>query len=118
LLLEIYSKASCAIFPSYVESFGMAPLESMNTGCPTIYTKRASGPEIINNGINGLLVDPDDIQEIAKAITYMLTKRTSAKIIGDCGAKTVRDQFSISSIAKSHLIIYSDMITNNSNITR
>jgi glycosyltransferase involved in cell wall biosynthesis len=111
-LKEIYSTASCAIFPSYVESFGMAPLESMEIGCPTIFTKRATGREIITNEVNGLLIDPDNPHEIADAITLMLEDREKAQIMGANGAKTVRDIFNISRIANKHVELYSGLIKN------
>ena len=37
-LPKIYTSAACAIFPSYAESFSMAPMEAMVIGCPVIYT--------------------------------------------------------------------------------
>lgn len=115
-LSEVYRTASCTIFPSYAESFSMAPLESMLIGCPTIYTKRASGNELILNGINGLLVDPDDLQDIANAIIIMLSDRTSAQIMGKNGVTTIREKFNISSIADSHIKLYSSLIKTGVNL--
>lgn len=111
-LSEIYSTASCAIFPSYAESFGMAPLESMVAGCPTIFTKRTSGEELIINGINGLLIDPDNIQEIADAIVKMLTDRKSAIEMGRKGSETIKKKFNISVIADQHIDLYQSLATN------
>jgi glycosyltransferase involved in cell wall biosynthesis len=113
LLPEIYSIASCAIFPSYVESFGMAPMESMQIGCPTIYTKRASGEELITNGTDGILIDPDNIQEIADAIIFMLTDRTSAVLMGKNAALKVREKFDISIIADKHIEFYNTLLKQN-----
>jgi glycogen synthase len=110
LLPGIYSSASCAVFPSYVESFSLAPLESMLVGCPTIYTKRASGEELISNGINGLLIDPDNPEEIANAIIKMLGDRPSALRMGDNGAATVEEKYNISSIADEHLTFYTGLV--------
>jgi len=110
LLLNIYCEAACAIFPSYIESFSMAPLESMMTGCPTIYTKRASGKELISHGINGLLVDPDNLSEIANAILFVLEHPSLAQEIGKKGAETIQEKYSISFIADKHIQIYSSLI--------
>lgn len=112
ILPEIYSMASCAVFPSYAETFGMATMESMQVGCPTIFTKKASGEELITNGIDGLLVDPDNPKEIADAIIYMLKNRDSARLIGKNGAKTIREKFDIRIIALKHLEFYSDLLEN------
>ena len=105
-LQKIYASAACAIFPSYAESFSMAPMEAMAIGCPVIYTKRSSGPELITNGVDGLLIDPDNILEIADAIIFMLTSRHRASEMGQNGIKKVRDNFDINLIAEKHLEYY------------
>ena len=109
----IYASASCAIFPSYAETFGMAPIEAMAVGCPTIFTKRTSGPEIIDHGVNGLLVDPDNIQEIASAVISMLANRNQAIEMGKKGVKKVRDNFDIKLIAEKHIDYYNGLIGQN-----
>ena len=65
----------------------MAPVEAMVIGCPTIFTRRTAGKEIINEGCDGLLIDPDNLNEIANAIISMLTNRKSALQMGKNGAK-------------------------------
>lgn len=111
-LEEIYRMASCAVFPSYIETFGMAAMEAMSVGCPTIFTKRACGAELISNGMNGLLIDPDKKDEISNAIIYMLNNRAEAKIMGSNGAKTIQEKFNIALIAKQHINLYSELTMN------
>jgi len=105
-LPSIFANAACAIFPSFAETFGMAPIEAMATGCPTIFTKRTSGPEIIENGVDGLLIDPNDEQEIADAILMLLTNRELAFEIGQNGINKVRSNFDIDIIAEKHISFY------------
>jgi glycosyltransferase involved in cell wall biosynthesis len=109
VLSTIYASAACAIFPSYAESFSMAPMEAMATGCPVIYTKRSSGPELITNEVDGLLVDPDNIQEIADAIIVMLTDRKRAYEMGLKGAKKIRASFDIDIISEKHINFYNSI---------
>jgi glycogen synthase len=109
-LPAIYSSASCAIFPSFQESFSMAPMEAMAIGCPVIYTKRTSGPELIINGVDGLLVDPDNIPEIAGAMILLLTNRVIATEIGQMGFQKIKNSFDISIIAEKHIGYYSEVI--------
>jgi glycosyltransferase involved in cell wall biosynthesis len=110
ILIEKYKSATCAIFPSYVESFGMTALESMITGCPTIFTKRGAGYELIRDGINGLLVDPDNTSEIANAIKFMLINRSEAIKMGEKGAQTIKERFNISKIAEDHIELYNEVL--------
>ncbi len=60
------------MFPSYAEAFALAPLEAMAAGCPTVYSQRGSGPELIENNRDGLLVEPDQPGEIAETIIRVL----------------------------------------------
>ena len=57
-LLSIYQSATVAVFPSHVESFGLAPIEAMMCECPVIFTDNTTGPEIIEPKVDGLLVKP------------------------------------------------------------
>lgn len=109
-LLNQFRLASCSIFPSYIENFSLVPLESMQMGCPTIFTERASGNELISNGHNGLLIDPDNITGISDAILFLLNNKSEAARIGKNGTKTIRDKFDISIIADQHIKLYSSLI--------
>ena len=93
-LLETLRRPRVAVFPSYVEAFAMAPLEAMAQGCPTIYTNRGSGPELIDHGISGLLVDPDRPEEIANAIIRVLRDDDLAARLGEGGRRRVTEAFS------------------------
>jgi glycosyltransferase involved in cell wall biosynthesis len=65
-LARLYEDATCFVFPSLVEGFGLPPLEAMAHGIPTAVADRASLPEIIGHG--ALTFDPGDAVEIARAV--------------------------------------------------
>jgi glycogen synthase len=107
---EIYQSATCAVFPSFAESFGMAPLEAMVTGCPTIFTRRTSGPELITHGLEGILVDPENLQDISDSILFLINNREKALEMGRNGALKVKSHFSIDLIADQHIALYDKLI--------
>lgn len=109
-LQSVFLQVSCAVFPSYQEAFGMAPMEAMAVGCPVIFTKLTSGPELITNGVDGLLVDPDNEQEISDAIILMLTNRKRAIEMGQNGVRKIRDNFDINLIAEKHIEYYNQFL--------
>jgi glycosyltransferase involved in cell wall biosynthesis len=88
-------RARAAVFPSYAESFGIAPFEAMGCGCPTIYTERGPGPEVVRDGIDGLLVEPDDPADIARAILALLEDDALAGRLSPAGRERVSSRFSI-----------------------
>jgi glycosyltransferase involved in cell wall biosynthesis len=94
-LFQALSEARTAVFPSYSEAFAIAPLESMACGCPTIFTKLSSGPESIRDNIDGLLVDPDNHDEIAEAILAILRDDALAERLSNAGRTVVQERFSI-----------------------
>jgi glycosyltransferase involved in cell wall biosynthesis len=65
-LPPLYSGALCFIYPSYFEGFGLPPLEAMKCGVPVITGNRTSLPEVVGDA--GIMVDPFDKDDIAKAI--------------------------------------------------
>ena len=105
-LIDIYRTAGVAVFPSRAEAFAMAPLEAMASGCPTIYSQRGSGPELLEHGHQGLLVDPDDPEQIAEAILRLQTDPSFAQRLGDEGRAHVRERFSIEKLTAENIIYY------------
>jgi glycosyltransferase involved in cell wall biosynthesis len=93
-LAQELQTARLAVFPSYAEAFALAPLEAMAHGCPTIYSRRGSGPELIDDGEHGLLVDPDCVDEIAAHITQLLGDDGLASRLGEAGRRRVAERFS------------------------
>jgi glycosyltransferase involved in cell wall biosynthesis len=110
-LISALSMARVAVFPSFVEAFAIAPLEAMACGCPTIYSKRGSGPEVIQHGRNGLLVDPDQPSEIADRIVEVLTDDTLARQLGDKGREHVRQNLTLENLLKKNEAFFRAVIS-------
>lgn len=106
-LFEVYQTSGVAVFPSRAEAFAIAPLEAMASGCPTIYSQRGSGPELLEHGRQGLLVDPDDPEQIAEAILRVQTNILFAQEMGEAGRARVRECFSIDRLTAQNLAFYS-----------
>lgn len=70
-LAVIIAGALTLVYPSVYEGFGLPPLEAMTCGVPVIASNVSSLPEVVGN--SGLLVDPHNIDDIAKAMETMMT---------------------------------------------
>lgn len=109
-LFRNLSEATVAIFPSYAECFALAPMEAMASGTATIYSQLTSGPELIEHEVNGLLIDPDNVEEMAASIVYLLTDEAACSRLAQRGKKDVIEQFSIDRIARKNITCYTRLI--------
>jgi glycosyltransferase involved in cell wall biosynthesis len=92
-LLNYVSNSFCCVFPSYIECFALAPMEAMALGKPVIYSKLHSGPELIKDGYDGLLVDPSNINEIAEKILSLIQDKNYARKLGENAQNSIQTNF-------------------------
>jgi len=109
-LITEFQRARLAVLPSYAEGFALTPLHAMAAGCPTVYTRRGSGPELIEDETNGLLIDPARPHEIAEAILRLLNDDDLADRLGRAGRRHVEENFSLESIIKQNEIFYEECL--------
>jgi len=76
------------------EGFGIVFLEAMAFGKPVIGPNRGAPVEIIRDGENGLLVDPEDPTSVANALVKLLNEPETARKMGQAGRKTVQTRYS------------------------
>lgn len=70
----LYNLADIFVYPSYYEGFGLPLLEAMASGLPVIAGSNSSQVEVVSDA--GLLVDPYNVNEIKKAIEFILSDET------------------------------------------
>jgi len=81
-LASAYASGDIFLFPSSTETLGLVLLEAMAAGCPVIGANKGGIPDIINDGVNGCLYDPDGEDE-GKSSLIKATK----KILNDNNKK-------------------------------
>lgn len=109
-LIDHLAGSAISVFPSYAEAFPMAPLEAMACGTAVINSNRTSGIELIDDNVDGMLIDPDDIAQIASSILYLLNHPDDCKALSKKGNEKVRRQFEISKIATQTVQFYKDVL--------
>lgn len=71
--MSVFSNAIASLYPTLTEGFGLAILESLSQDCPVLSYDVDYGPkEMIRNGVNGELVQPGNINQIAQAMRKIL----------------------------------------------
>ena len=112
VLFEQLATATAAVFPSYSECFAFAPMEAMAVGCAIINTSRSSGSELVKDRVNGLLIDPDEPQQISAAIDLLLEDQVLRRSIAAAGKATVEKCFNIQQSVPEHISFYKRVINN------
>jgi len=101
----LYCGATCFIYPSLYEGFGMPPLEAMASGIPVITSNTSSLPEVAGDA--ALLVDPQSDEELRSAITKVVSDPTLRQTMSDKGLDQAR-KFSWKQIARDTLKVYEE----------
>ena len=93
---EMYQSIDIAIVPSIEpEPFGLVAVEAMLAKKPVIASNHGGLTEIILNEVTGYLVEPNNENELTKAIEKLIENPELRKIYGDNGYQRVIDQFSV-----------------------
>ena len=87
----------------------MVALEIMAREKALIYTERTSGVEIIDDGKNGLLVDPENIDSIADKIEILINDHDYRKTLSVAAYKTILENFTVSIILQKLLSFYASI---------
>ena len=71
-LASSYASGDAFVFPSSTETLGLVLLEAMAAGCPVVGANRGGIPDIVSDGINGCLYDPDQPASLIAAVQRLL----------------------------------------------
>ena len=71
-LASAYASGDAFLFPSSTETLGLVLLEAMAAGCPVVGANRGGIPDIVNDGENGCLYDPDEPGSLVSAVQRLL----------------------------------------------
>jgi glycosyltransferase involved in cell wall biosynthesis len=93
-------------FPSLWEGFPIALLSAMAAGLPVIVTPVGGVPEVVKDGINGLIVPVGDPAALAEAIRKVQEDPVGASGLGRAAAATIRDRYSHRTTARRIMEIY------------
>jgi glycosyltransferase involved in cell wall biosynthesis len=108
---EILSILNAFVLPSLNEGLPMALLEAQGAQIPVVATRVGAIPDVLQNGVTGILIPPKDPQAIAEAIIMILSDKKLASGIAKKGFERVRDNFSSEKMASKYLSIYRELLS-------
>jgi glycosyltransferase involved in cell wall biosynthesis len=97
-----------AVLPSYREAQGLSILEAMALSRPVVASAVGGIPEMIEDGVTGLLVPPHDPDALARSIVRLLTDQPFADTIARAGRELVHARFCVDLMVRAIERIYDD----------
>ena len=97
-------------FPSFAETLGMVTIESMALQKPVVNTSIGWAKELIDDGKNGYLVHPSDIDQYAEKVIMLLHDKNLCLQIGKEARLKIESTFNINMIADKNIEYYKSII--------
>jgi len=95
------------------EGFEIAVVEAMQTGLPVVLANAGALPELIEDGISGLLVPAGDAEALANAVQILLRDKEFSSRLGEASKQKSTSQFSIGCYVKHMEDLYLDVFRRN-----
>ena len=103
---ELLPLADLMLMPSALESFGLAALEAMACKVPSIATRVGGVPELIDDGVTGLLYPVGHVEEMAAGAVGLLTDHSRLEAMREAGRKTAQKRFCSSLVVPQYVKYY------------
>lgn len=108
---HLYAKSDVFVLPSFYENFPISILEAMASGCSVVASDVCGIPEMIDSGVNGVLVKPGDVTGTANAIARLIEDGDMRDEIGRNARAKVRSKFSWETAAKMTVDYYYEILS-------
>jgi len=104
-LLQLYANSDLIALPSRNEGWGLSLMEAMACGKPVVASRVGGIPELVRDGVDGILAEQGDVISLAEAISRILEDSSLAEKLGQAGRDRIK-QFSWDSAADTVLAEY------------
>ncbi|TVQ46646.1 MAG: glycosyltransferase family 1 protein [Gloeocapsa sp. DLM2.Bin57] len=112
-LASAYASADAFVFPSRTETLGLVLLEAMAAGCPVVAARSGGIPDIVTDGVNGYMFDPNDPDGAIAATQKLLSTETEREQMR-ARARAEAQRWSWSAATRQLVNYYQDVLNNNS----
>jgi L-malate glycosyltransferase len=107
---ELLPLADLMLMPSEMESFGLAALEAMACQTPAIATRVGGVPELITDGVDGLIFSVGDVDAMAHAAVALLIDSERHQAMRQAARKTAQDRFCSTRIVPRYVEFYESLV--------
>jgi glycosyltransferase involved in cell wall biosynthesis len=109
-LSKLQAIASCAVFPSLYEPFGIVALESFAAGVPVVVSDTGGMPEVVRHGVTGIVTKVNDSDSLAAGILEILQNPDRSKQLVKNAQIELRERFSWQKLAIETEAVYAKVL--------
>jgi len=108
---RLLSEADLFLLPSLLESFGLAALEAMACEVPVIATNVGGVPEVIEHGVDGFLVEPQDVAAAARYAIDVLSRADRGRELGKLARANAKKKFCANDVIPAYERYYQRVLS-------
>ena len=108
--VEVFAKADIFVLPSYLEGMPMSILEAMASSLPVIATRVGGIPDLISEGQEGYLLDPGDVNGLARAIAHLAQDSDKRQTMGRMGLVKAQSLYNVSVAIEQLQSLYDEIL--------
>lgn len=110
LLPDALRRASVCVYPSHMEAMPIGWLEGMATGKAVVASQTGPGPEVIDDGVTGLLCDPYHPDSIATQVIRLLKNADERRRLGAAARKMAVERYSLPALVGRNIEYYGRLL--------
>lgn len=107
---NILAATDVFVMPSFWEGLPLAMVLAMGAGVPVVATRVAGIPEVVQDGVTGLLVPPGDSGELGAALSRVVNDDTTRVLLGQAARAFVGPRFGVDGYVKSVTALYDRLL--------
>ncbi|HLO89172.1 MAG TPA: glycosyltransferase family 4 protein [Nostocaceae cyanobacterium] len=89
---QVFGKSSVLVLPSVEDGFGLVALEAMACGLPVIVTSHCGAADVVDNGFNGFILPPRDVNSLAEKLVFLAEDEARRLEMGKAARSTAEKQ--------------------------
>lgn len=106
---RVLASAHAFILPSHIEGLPVSMLEAMAYGVPVVVSRVGSVPEVLEHGVNGLMIEAGNVESLRTAMAALAASQEMRSFLGKAGRSLVAAQFAADRVCLRLELIYAEV---------